>query len=234
MNAFGYIYILKSPSEKVYIGKTVQDFEKYFYSEYKIKKGRNRTKLNRAINKYGIESFSKEVILTCFSEEALNKAEIQLIKEYNSIEDGYNIMCGGQGGSHSPSSKVFSEEFAKRQSLSFDEKKREIYRNNILNSNARMNHIIEVGKRNRGNKYAIGYKHSKEECLRISERNQIYKYDLLSPDGVIHSITNLRQFCKDNDLQQPNMCRRGYCKGWRLLSKTLLEAMPEIAIVVTS
>lgn len=63
--------------------------------------------LHKAIKKYGIENFSKEIIEECFSEKDLNEKEIFWIKTLNSINPsiGYNIAIGGAGGdtiSHHP------------------------------------------------------------------------------------------------------------------------------------
>jgi len=54
----------------------------------------------KAVNKYGKESFIKEIIEICDSKELLNEREIFWIKFYNSTDrkTGYNISTGGNGG----------------------------------------------------------------------------------------------------------------------------------------
>lgn len=51
--------------------------------------------LKRAIKKYGIENFTKEIILICSSEEEMNTKEKELVVL---SEDSYNLCEGGKGG----------------------------------------------------------------------------------------------------------------------------------------
>lgn len=51
--------------------------------------------LKRAIKKYGIENFKKEIILICSSEEEMNVKEKELVVL---SEDSYNLCSGGKGG----------------------------------------------------------------------------------------------------------------------------------------
>ncbi len=51
--------------------------------------------LKRAIKKYGIENFVKEILLECFSEEEMNLAErIMVVPD----STNYNLCEGGKGG----------------------------------------------------------------------------------------------------------------------------------------
>lgn len=78
-------------NNKIYIGKTINDRDDYFGSGLLI---------NRAIEKYGKENFSKEILEEVFSVETLNDREKYWIDEYNStdLRIGYNIGKGGDGG----------------------------------------------------------------------------------------------------------------------------------------
>lgn len=96
----GYIYKLISPSEKCYIGQTVNP--KRRFSEYRtFHHCQNQRKLFNALKKYGWENF-KEEILEVIEEESLlslkdslNSREVYYIKLYDSISCGYNICEGG-------------------------------------------------------------------------------------------------------------------------------------------
>ena len=95
----GYIYkITNDINNKVYIGKTLLDIEKRF-KEHKQDSHRrleeNRP-LYRAMNKYGQEHFSIELIEECLIEELSDK-EIYWIDFYNSYKNGYNATLGGDG-----------------------------------------------------------------------------------------------------------------------------------------
>lgn len=74
---------------KFYIGKDKNNNPKYFGSGIKLK---------RAIKKYGIDNFKKEIIDEASSIVELNEKEIYWINKLNSIEFGYNIAEGGTGG----------------------------------------------------------------------------------------------------------------------------------------
>jgi len=74
------------------------------------------TILLKAIEKYGKENFSKEILENCYSEEELNLKEIFWIKEFNSRDStiGYNICEGGRGrGKDTPFSETHRENLSK-------------------------------------------------------------------------------------------------------------------------
>lgn len=57
--------------------------------------GVSSTKFHRAIQKYGWENFTHEILYENLNKEAANKIERDLIKKYDSINNGYNIQEGG-------------------------------------------------------------------------------------------------------------------------------------------
>lgn len=92
---FGYIYkTTNNINGKIYIGKKHNSsFVKDYYGSGKL--------INRAIDKYGIENFSLELIEKCETLEELNLKEIHYIQYLNSnykLGKGYNIASGGDGG----------------------------------------------------------------------------------------------------------------------------------------
>ena len=90
----GYIYKTTNLlNGKIYLGKHVSD---EFDPSYK---GSGRL-LWQAINKYGWDNFSVEMLCPCFSIDELNSEEKFLIKYFSSRdrEVGYNIAKGGDGG----------------------------------------------------------------------------------------------------------------------------------------
>lgn len=55
--------------------------------------------LKRAISKYGIENFAREILHECSSEEEMNAKEAELVTEEFCLHgDTYNLCVGGQGG----------------------------------------------------------------------------------------------------------------------------------------
>lgn len=53
-------------------------------------------KFFRAIQKYGWENFTHEILYENLNKEAANKIERDLIRKYDSINNGYNIQEGGK------------------------------------------------------------------------------------------------------------------------------------------
>lgn len=79
-------------NNKIYIGKHKTDDknDSYLGSGILIKK---------AVEKYGRESFTKELLVECATEEEMNKMEEKIVDdEFVSRQDTYNVMVGGQGG----------------------------------------------------------------------------------------------------------------------------------------
>lgn len=92
-----YIYkVTNLINGKVYIGQCARDVKRSmsYYGSGKL--------IRLAIEKYGIESFEKTVLEECSSKEELDMKEREYIQKYNSVEHGYNISLGGNGGNLGP------------------------------------------------------------------------------------------------------------------------------------
>ena len=105
----GDIYIIKSPSHRVYIGQTIYDYKDRFrdhlYDAFDPKKDHCK-KLNRAIRKYGKDQMNVNLIRKCCSQKELDHYEDFYIRIFNSIRSGYNIKHGGKGGPHTEETKI--------------------------------------------------------------------------------------------------------------------------------
>ena len=91
MKTYNYIYLITNNiNSKIYIGKhsTNNLNDGYMGSGVLIKK---------AIQKYGIENFTKDYLAFCDTEEKLNWFEKFYIKKYKAREVGYNLTDGGDG-----------------------------------------------------------------------------------------------------------------------------------------
>lgn len=90
MNKYGIIYkITNKVNGKIYIGKTVQEFERRCQSH----RYKSCVAFNNAINSYGWDNFEKEEFICSLSEDYLSILEEQTIKTFNSIvPNGYNII----------------------------------------------------------------------------------------------------------------------------------------------
>lgn len=98
------IYLLTSPSGKCYVGQTMRSFEdRMIKHKSKAKEyGRNRkgfsgcVALCAAINKYGWDSFTKEILLYCDECDLDEHENLFIVEEYKSLApNGYNLMSGG-------------------------------------------------------------------------------------------------------------------------------------------
>lgn len=91
------VYMHTSPSNKVYIGITKQK------PEYRWRKGKKYTEnkhFTRAIEKYGWDNFTHEILFDNLTKEEAKLMEKFYIAIYDSTNQnkGYNITLGGDGG----------------------------------------------------------------------------------------------------------------------------------------
>lgn len=88
------VYLVKSPSNKYYVGITTQEFlerkRKHFLSS-KIAK----TKFHKALKKYANKMFWKIIYRAKSKKDMLNKEKF-FIKKYDSYKKGYNSTLGGE------------------------------------------------------------------------------------------------------------------------------------------
>ena len=97
--SYGTIYkITNIKTGKVYIGKTTRSLNDRLQGHINSADRGDNFKLSRAIRKYGKENFIIEPIDVAYNRDELNEKEVYYIKKYNSLEDGYNMTTGGEGG----------------------------------------------------------------------------------------------------------------------------------------
>lgn len=106
--AYGYVYITTNLiNGKRYIGQS--SYKRKINHDCYLGSGKA---IKKAIVKYGRENFSREVVFIAETREELTSKEIELISQYNAVEDPswYNIAAGGYttrgflGRKHSPES----------------------------------------------------------------------------------------------------------------------------------
>ena len=86
-----YLYTNKV-NGKQYIGQTIRSFNDRHKQHLRC----NDTHFDRALAKYGEDSFEWEILYIGSSKENLNQKEIELIQKYNTVRpNGYNIPLGG-------------------------------------------------------------------------------------------------------------------------------------------
>lgn len=99
----GIVYkITNKINGKIYIGQTIGSLEKRWREH--CCKSSHCYRLRKAIEKYGKDSFLKEIVWSgCGNEEVLCRCldamEVAFINYYDSINKGYNVSKGGRGNS---------------------------------------------------------------------------------------------------------------------------------------
>ena len=97
--SYGTIYkITNTKTGKVYIGKTTRSLNDRLQGHINSADRGDNFKLSRAIRKYGKENFIIEPIDFAETRDELNEKEVYYINEYKSLETGYNMTIGGEGG----------------------------------------------------------------------------------------------------------------------------------------
>lgn len=99
---YGFIYIIKFPNGKFYIGLAKNYKRRWASHIHNSKNEKNTLPLYNAIRKYGIDNIKFEVIDNAKTQEELNNLEKEYIKKYNTWffaenSNGYNMTIGGEG-----------------------------------------------------------------------------------------------------------------------------------------
>jgi len=158
--------ILNKVNGKTYIGQTTLKLSKRIAQHIY----ENKTPIQKAINKYGIESFTISIIDYANSHEILNEKEIYWIKTLNSLVPfGYNLTEGGKGHAHIQT-KIVSEETRKKLSKANMGKKR-TEEQNKRSSEAHKGKVIPEEIRKKLSEAGKGHIVSKETKKKISEAN---------------------------------------------------------------
>lgn len=97
---------------KIYVGQTVQPFKVRVASHktFALNSKYCKSHFQRAVNKYGFESFEWSVIEHVKNYDDLDEREIYWISFYDSYKNGYNSTLGGQGACGNTSKKLSLED----------------------------------------------------------------------------------------------------------------------------
>ncbi len=211
-----YIYIITNKlNSKQYVGQTKHSIQKRFTrhcwnSEYK-----KNMPICLAIKKHGKTNFSIKELQQCLSQEELDKAELNWARKLDTFSpNGYNLKAGAGRGSCSEETKKKISQANKGRKVSEETRKR-------LSESHKGFKVTEETKRklsiiNRG-------RCPSPQTIKASIEASAKHYDMISPDGEIVHIYNMRQFCKDRDLRPSKMSnvvtgKRNHHKGWRIES----------------
>ena len=217
---------------KIYVGKYEGNRDNYIGSGYILKK---------AIKKYGVNNFKREVIETCYSVDILQEREKFWIKKLDATNPkvGYNIAEGGNGGntfygksedemkiikdkiSNSGKNRLFTDEHRKKLSDAASKRK-----NKIVSKQKGMTYEEYFGEdkaaqiKDKIRKTLAGRKMPDEIRLKISNST---KGKILGPMGKEH-IENLKKSFINRDEKRKKNTIDNYIK---LLDDFLLNGVNE-------
>lgn len=182
------VYKVKNKiSNKVYIGQTVKDLEERKQEHIKSST-RGKSKFHKALKSYGVENFDWKIIDTAKTKEELNEKEIKYIQEYNSIENGYNMVEGGTGGYNKFAVEANKKKLGKKLKdiVSPEMYERAIngrkkgFRGGLVNytfDKLDKEIMREIARMGAYGKMKTGYTHSKETKEKISEAQKGITYE---------------------------------------------------------
>lgn len=169
---YGYIYrIINSINDKVYYGQTTQepptDRWKSHQKDVRTDSKRGCLALHSAMRLHGIDNFKFEILVSCETQEELDRKEIEMILIHNSVSpSGYNLKQGGQGGGkHSEETKL-KMKISHTGKIFTDVHKLKLSEAGKNMSEDSRNKISESMK---GNHNHLGKKHTEEAKLKMKE-----------------------------------------------------------------
>lgn len=214
----GYIYAIKnSISGKTYIGQTWNTVEHRWkqHCKHATEKKPKSMPILHAIAKYGTSSFSVETLeeLGICSQKELDDREIFWVITLGTFSpNGYNLRAGRSAG-------IMSEETRKKIGLI------NIGRIATADQKKKMSIAHKGLKWSESQKEKVSALMKGRPLPELARKNavlaSIKTYTMISPDGDIVSITNLKKFCEENGLYYKSMslvCTglRPSNRGWRL------------------
>lgn len=210
-------------NNKIYIGKhKTADVNDSYLGSGKI--------LKRAIKKYGIENFSKEILFVFDNEQEMNDKEAAIVTE-DFINDNnvYNLCSGGRGGFD----YINRVGLGDRTGMVHSEESRLKMGNEKTPEQIKKQSEFMIG-----NTYGSGKKgkpHTKERTdehkRKISKslfnsdkkHNQRprFRYTIRNDVGGIDETTHLVKYCEERNLNY-NYIKKG-TKGYKIITKTKLR-----------
>ena len=150
----GCIYLIRNlKNNKCYIGKTIRDAVKTRIRDHLSGKGNRIVK--QAVEKYGCDAFTYEILHDGVIPEFLDTLEKEAIEKFNTVSPhGYNLTTGGEGGSHCEETRQKMSEAHSGKSLSEE-------------------HCRKISEANKGEKHHFfGKSHSEESKQKMSESHK--------------------------------------------------------------
>jgi group I intron endonuclease len=229
----GIIYkVTNEINNKIYIGQTEYSLHRRRrLHEYAANKLDDNMIFHSAIRKYGVNSFSWEIVEEVNLREELNKREIYYIKKFNCrLPNGYNILEGGGGATGWKMPEYMKIDSSNR--MKGDKNPNYIHGNTsgihyciekdcnrvVARRGNRCKSCAQKGERNNAKNPEVRAKlriilsgsgngmYGKPNPKR-SELNKLKRkeYIIISPEGIAIITKDLREFCEEHDLKKDGM-----------------------------
>jgi group I intron endonuclease len=160
-NEIGFVYKITSPSNRVYVGSTI-NFDKRMY-QYKNNCHKSQIKIYNSIKKYGWENHKVEIIWSGLIKDML-KNEAMLGLNFNVLDqNNLNLMLPRLGTMYntvSQETRIKMSNAKKGQKMSETHKK--------IISNVHTGKIVSLETRQKMSEWQIGRKMSKEAKQKMS------------------------------------------------------------------
>ncbi len=165
------IYKITSPSNKVYIGQSVDIIHRWIAHKSKNKTIKN--KLYSSFKRYGIDNHKFEIICQCDKSE-LNNLEVYYIELFQCFDSEYGLNLLSGGGSNITNSQ------GTRKKISISNKGRIPWNKGLKTSDETRRKISEnrKGKNMKENHPCWGKKRSPETCEKLSKANKGRKLNI--------------------------------------------------------
>ena len=210
----GIYKITNNITQESYVGQSV-NIEKRF-SEHK--KAKDNYAIHRAIQKYGEDNFTYEIIEEC-KRENLSEREKYWINYYNTYYNGYNETKGGEGATEANKIKINQYSLAGKYIKTFDSITEAIIE---LGKNYVGSQISTVCKGNRKTAYNFQWRYEKDfpdkkdiEPVQVVDktRKEICQYD--KNNVFIKKYKNITAASKETNIGRTSIsnCLNGYAKS---------------------
>jgi len=229
---FCSIYKIKNQvNGKVYVGQTWKTIQERF-AEHKVPSNKGCIHLHRALNKYGRTNFTVELITVCGTQTSADYWEAHFIKQYDTIQNGYNIKTGGHLSKMTDATKQKLSQILKGR-LPWNKGRTNIYSEDTLKKMS----VWQVGRTFTteqkakvsqsliGNKRNLGRKTYEETKAKISASLTGRKRSPLSVD-LKAKLSAIHRGRKLPDDQREKMSAAHKGKTWKLVDGKRVYSTP--------
>ena len=179
------IYGLKNKiNNKWYVGQSIYSIKSRWKEYHRPDRCKGQTKLYKALKKYGIDNFDKIVLEECLPDrQILDSREDYWIRNYDSVENGYNCRYGGANG------KMSKESVQKIKD----------WNNDPVNKKMKSDKMVEYIK-NRGHRghNSIGTKHDAQARIKMASHDRSGKKSPSFGKIWIHNGVESKKIPKDS------------------------------------